>query len=252
MKMMKRLIPAFLLLWGLSAEGRECRTANFFLNFDVDSTDVTYGVVQGEGLNPFGGGISSSGKRIETSGSSTTVSSDTAGDNSFAEVSAGDTIFIPTDGTITGRYVSRYVISKADSDTITVDTAINIASAVPFRWLKATTSATVGWLDISAYAGRTITVEYNQGDLGRLDVRVECRGSYPGSSAVQVFPSCTTGSCDTYQAYTTVGIASRTSIAIPEPFGACRVGVKYATSDASDATTNREIFTAGFEGCLDR
>lgn len=245
--MKKLLLLVVGLLLGVGAEARECRTANFFLNFDVDDTTVTYGLVRGDGGSPFGGSIKGPGL-IETSGSSTTVSSDNAGDNVFAEVSAGDTIQITaTDGTVT----RRQVVSKADSDTVTVDTAVTITPASAWRWLKATTHATVGWLDISGYTGRTITVEYNQGDLGRLDVIVQCRGSYVGASAVQVFPTCTTGSCGTYQAYTTVGIASRTSIAIPEPFGACQVGVKYATSDASDATTNREQFTAGFEGCLD-
>lgn len=46
-----------------------------------------------------------------------------------------------------------------------------------------------------------------------------------------------------------MGIASRTSVVIPDPFGACRVGIKYTTSDTSDATTNLEKVTVGFEGC---
>jgi hypothetical protein len=243
--MMKKVLTLLALLMAGRLGATECRSANFFLDFDVDDTNVIYGVVRGANSDPFGGGIR--GPAHIKASNSTTVTSQTNGDNAFAEVAVGDSIFIRDSGT---QLVTKLnVLARASADSITVDTAVTLADAA-FTWLKTTTSATVGWLDISGYTGRTITVQYDQGDLGRLDVRIECRGSYPGAQPVQVFPACATGSCATYQAYTTVGIASRTSIVIPDPFGACRVGVKYAVSDASDATTNMEKFTAGFEGCL--
>lgn len=243
--MYKRLMAylGMLLLAGdLSAA--QCAAANFFLDFDVDADTVIYGVVLGNN-GPFGGNKQTN-RRIKTSGSSTTVTSQTTGDNSFEELAVGDSIFIRDSGT---QLVSRrLILAKASADSVTVDSAITLTNAA-FTWLQSTTSATLGWLDISGWTGRTITIQYDQGDLGQLDARIECRGSYPGSQPVQVFPSCTTGSCNTYQAYTTVGIASRTSVVIPDPFGACRVGLKYTTSDAADTTTNLEKVTVGFEGC---
>lgn len=226
--MRKLLLYLVVLALAGSVEATQCKTANFFLDYDLDSTSLLYGVVQGAN-SPFGGTIPG-GQRIKTSGSSLTVTSLTAGDNAFAELSVGDSIFIRDPDT---QLVSkRNIVTKTDADTVTVDSVITLTSAA-FSWLKSTTSADLGWLDISGWSGRTITVQYDQGDLGRLDARIECRGSYVGSQPVQIFPSCTTGACNTYQAYTTAGIASSTSVVIPDPFGACRVGVKYATSDGT-------------------
>ncbi len=243
---MFKLLVALLLVLSPLSEAAQCRTANFFLSFDVDSDSVIYGVVRGQGSNPFGGTIPALA-HIKTSGSSATVTSQTSGDNAFAELAVGDSIFIrDTAGVVS----MRLIIAKASSDSVTVDSVITLSDAA-FTWLKSTTSTTVGWLDVSGWTGRTLTIQYDQGDLGQLDARVECRGGYPGAQPVQVFPACTTGSCNTYQAYTTVGITSRTSIVIPDPFSACRVGLKYTTSDTSDATTNLEKVTVGFEACVE-
>jgi hypothetical protein len=244
---LKALVLSALLAASVPLWGDDCKAANFFLDYNLSSATTLYGVVLGVNSNPFGGPMAGPA-RIKTSGSSTTVTSETASDNAFAEVVVGDTIFVRAgDGSVSRRSVT----ARASADSITVDTAITLAASA-FTWLRTTTSATVGWLDISGYTRRTISIQYDQGDLGSLSARIECRGSYPGAAAIQVFPSCATGACDTYQSYATasIGIASRTSVAIPEPFGACRVGIKYVTSDASDATTNLEKITAGFEGCV--
>jgi hypothetical protein len=246
-KRLARVLLGAFLVGALPLRADDCRAANFFLDYNLDSNTTIYGIVTGVNSNPFGGAIPGPA-RIKTSGSSTTVTSETVGDNAFAEVAVKDTIFIRDSAGVVSR---RSVTARASADSITVDTAITLAASA-FTWLKTTTSATLGWIDISGYTRRTISFQYDQGDLGSLSWRIECRGSYPGAAAVQVFPSCITGSCDTYQSYATanIGIADRTSVAIPEPFGACRVGIKYVTSDTSDATTNLEKITAGFEGCV--
>lgn len=229
------------LLWGA-----EDATALYMYKYDVDSDSVAYCRLVGQQGSPFGGSNSGAG-RIKTSGSSTTISSNTALDYSFAGVDVGDLISIQTSP---GATALRTVVTNADDDTITVDTAINLTSGVAYRYWESQcgTGATDGWIDLSGYTNRNITIQYEQGDLATsLDIQVQCKLNFPGSEPVQVFPSCTVGSCGTYQAYATPGIASRTSVEIGTPFGACRVGFKRTGADTSDAGANIEQVTIGLQ-----
>lgn len=217
--------------------GAEDVTASFAFKYDVDSTSVTYCRMLGQGGSPFGGSIAGL-VNIETSSSSQTITGVNPGSTAaFASISAGDLITVRTDPNTVALIK---VVTKTDDDTIVTDTAVNldIDGGYAFRYWRQEcgSTSTSGWLDISGYNDRNITIQYDQGDLGSLDARVECRGSYPGAQPVQIFPSCTTGACNTYQAYTTEGIASRTSVIIPDPFGVCRVGLKYSASDATTVT----------------
>lgn len=227
------------LLWGA-----EDATALYMYKYDVDSTDVAWCRMLGQQGSPFGGSIPGPG-RIKTSGSSVTITSQTALDYSFAGVNVGDMLEIRT---APDTVALRKVITNADDDTVTVDSAITL-SDVAYRFLRQDcgTAATSGWIDLSGYTNRNITIQYDQGDLGSLDIQVQCKPNFPGAAPIQIFPSCTVGACATYQAYTTVGLASRTSVEIGTPFGSCRVGFKYSTSDASEAGANLEQVTVGVQ-----
>jgi len=242
---MKRFLYAALALLGAPLLwGAEDVAAVMLYKYDVDSNTVSYCRMVGQQGSPFGGSVAGKG-RIKTSGASTTVTSQTALDYSFAGVDIGDMLEIRTDpDTVT----LRTVVTNADDDTVTVDSNVTLSNASYRFWkLQCGTGATDGWVDLSGYKNRNITVQYDQGDLGGFDVQVQCKLNFPGSQPVQVFPVCTVASCGTYQVYTTPGIASRTSVEIPTPFGACRVGFKYSTSDASDAAGNLEQVTIGLQ-----
>lgn len=229
------------LLWGA-----EDVTALFTYKYDVDSNAVAYCRLVGQQNSPFGGSISGAG-RIKTAGSSVTITSVTALTNAFAGVDIGDLISVQTSP---GSTVLRTVVTNADDDTVTVDTAVDLGTTgVAYRyWMsECGTGATSGWIDLSQYPSRSITIQYDQGDLTQLDIRVECKANYPGAEPVQVFPVCTVGACNTYQAYTTAGITSRTATQISAPFGSCRVGFKWTTADTSDAGANVEWLTIGVQ-----
>jgi hypothetical protein len=76
------------------------------------------------GVNPFG--VIQVPLRVTTAGvSATTVTGVTAAEDAFARPSAGDIIIF----TISGVPYERLIATNADDDTITINTAINIAAA---------------------------------------------------------------------------------------------------------------------------
>ena len=246
---MRRLLPllAFLLLATL-AEAQQIRSANFTYLYDIDATAITYCRLEGIDGNPFASARPGPAN-IKTTGSSATTAAVTASTNPFANVAVGDVIeAVTTDGV---RNL-RVVIAKASADSITVNSAWNLGTSIPFGY-RATvcgTAATSGWIDVSNYTNRSIVFSLVQVvATGGIDVRVECMDPGIGSQPVQVFPTCTTGSCATVQNYTTAGLASSTKIVIPEPTAFCRVGILIHTADdGDDLTTNTEQITITFAG----
>ena len=240
------LLLSFLFLAVTGAYGQESNFANFNVAYDVDSTSATYCRVLGANGNPYGPPIQGQAQ-IETVGSNTTVTAVTASTVPFALLDVGDVVFVryPTGSTDT-----RIIIAKASGDSVTVNSAINldIDGGYAFTWKNTVcgTAITDGWIDVSGSASTSFTIQYDQGDLGSFDARIECKGSFNEPQPVQVFPTCTAGACNTFQSYTTVGIASRTTYVVVDPsYSSCRVAVKYTTSDASDAGANLESVTVG-------
>jgi hypothetical protein len=143
---------------------------------------------------------------------------------------------------------ARVIITFTDADTIVVNSAFTTTNtSTVFAWydLQCGTAATDGWFDLAGVENKSITFQLDQiNATGGVSARVECKDGALGSLANQVFPSCTTGACDTYQNYTTAGIASRTKVHLNEPETTCRVGLKIGTSDdGNDLTTNAEQVT---------
>lgn len=236
------ILIAILALPSLALAGSQ-ETANFNAIYELDATSITYCVLAGKNGNPYDAGIESRAS-IVTSGSSATTSALVSSSAPFAEVAIGDIILV-------AGFDARVVVSKADSDTITVDTAWNLgATGVPFRWKKSTcgTASTNGWIDVAGADSFMITLSIEQVNVtGGIDVQVQCRGSDITKVVNQVFPACTTGACGTVQNYAgTAGITSTTSMTFTGfPYQQCRVGWLIHTSDdGGDTGANAERITA--------
>lgn len=221
--------------------------------YDVDSTTLTYCVTRGQDGSPFGPPIPGPA-RIATVGSSTTVTESVASTNPFTNVAVGDVLIIRAPNSSSAPpYATVAVTAKASAASITVDTAVNLSATggYVFSYLRhacGTTDAD-GWFAVGGASRVAMTVQYDQGDLGELVARWECRQAgaaaqpvilYPGVGAECGFGTLSTDRCS----WTSAGIASRlTIVETSATFTSCRVGVAYVTSDASDATTNREKVT---------
>jgi hypothetical protein len=252
MKMKKFILALLLGLLPGAAFAQGVDTAYWAINYNISSSSYTYCVEKGLNGNPFGGSISGAAP-IKTSGSSTTVVENTSSTNPFALLSVGDVIIVTfADGTSSVRNIT----AKASAASITVDTAIDLSAGYAFRWYQTVcgTGATNGWLDVGNYADKTYILEYNQGDIDSLDVRWECKYDSPTAAPVVVYPSkndtCGQGTQTTAQEcnFTTAGITSRLAVTDYSPAVACRVGLKYHSTDTSDATTNREQINLTFVG----
>jgi hypothetical protein len=242
------VIPALLLAATVSAQ--DVRTATYNFNYDLDSTSYTYCVAVGVDGSPWSAPIPGVG-RAETSASSTTVTGVTGAANSFGPVSTGDIIYFQTAG---GAAIIRYVASNADDDTITVNAAVNldVDGGYAFSFLKVTcgTAATDGWIDVSGYAGKKISLEITQMvATGGVDFKFECRDNTTVSTAHQVYPG-ESSDCGTNGTLTSgvCNVATGTTgtwdliFSPEEQWDACRVGVKIGSADdGGDLTTNAEI-----------
>ena len=149
-----------------------------------DITDTSYSYCKFAGLNgdPFEPMLGTG--RIETSGSSTTVTAETAGDAPFTSVLAGDLILI-TYGNTTYR---RRVATRVSATEITVDTAINTTGAT-WAWQKAACGATVadGWIGATSAWAMTFEVAVTTINATSIGYIVECR--IGGLAGVQMVAS---------------------------------------------------------------
>lgn len=227
------------------SQGLEERT--FVRAYDLDSTTLIYCV--SSQLNTGSG-------RIKTTGSSTTVTSVTAGESVFAPVGVGDTLTVMVSGVETFRTVT----AKASNTSVTIDSAANLDNAGQgygwsYRDVTCGTTANDGWLNVAGFRDKVFTFEFNAGDADSIDIRWECKTSVPGANPVIVYPgksdtcgggSLLTGYCNFPAAG--VGITSRLALVVYEPWAFCRLGMKVKTTDASDAGAALESITAGFNG----
>lgn len=222
------------------------------LLYDVDSTSLTYCTLQGQNGGPFSPPVPVA-TRIKTTGSTTTVDEATAGTNPFTGIVVGDVLVINTPSSTDPSLKTEVAVTaKASNAQVTVDRAINITgNNFGFYHHLCGTAATDGWVSPGAGAQSIeLTVQYDQGDLGAFRVRWEKKDAGPGSAARVLYPggasdcgalgyTLSTDRCTT----ATAGELARLSVVDEAPSGSYRVGIAYATSDASDATTNREKVT---------
>lgn len=246
--MIKRLLIIFMALIPLSSWAVEERVTNLAYNWDLDSTTVLYPSLVGES-GQWSTAIRSN-VPITISSSNGNVTATTALTAPFTGMGVGDVVIVryPDNSVDT-----RVIITFTDTDTIVVNSAFTTSTVgIAFKWLNFSTGATAndGWVAMSGLEEKSITFQLDQVNVtGGIDMRIECQDDGIGATPVQVFPSCASGACNTYQNYTTAGITSRTKVVIYEPWGKCRLGAKIGSADdGGDLTTNAEQITVIVSG----
>lgn len=242
---------AILLLLAASAASQELRTANAAYLYDVDvETTRTYCKLTGQNGDPFAAPIPVNG-RIETSGSSTTVTEVASGEGPFLEVAAGDILVVDKG---TGGIDKVAVTAKASSASITVHTAVDWSAGYSFRFhrLSCGTDADSGWIPVGGYDYVDLAVAFDGGDIGGLDLAFECRYGGLGTPTVQVYPgassACGFGSLNTdictLSTASTIPDGQLAYRIVGNTFQECRIALAWRTSDADDTGSNREAVTA--------
>jgi len=219
-----------------AAQGQ--KVASFALIYDLDSVTTVYPRMLGQGGDPWGAPMPGSG-RIKTVGSTTTVTEAVAGELPFTNLAVGDVLFVRYEGI---NYL-RAIAAKASGASITVDSAIDLSNNATFSWMKLEVgaAATNGWIELTDLSDKTLSVQYNIGDLtGGLDVIWECRTAGPNSAPIQVYPP--TG----VMTLAAPGSAIGTGLVVYEQWSACRIGLKANTADPGDPTA--ESITAHIVG----
>jgi hypothetical protein len=248
-KVLTLAVVAALVLLQLPARTRadDVAVANFMILYDLDATAVTYCRMIGQLGSPFGGTIAGP-TQIVTAGSSTTVT----GTGAFAQVAVDDVIIISRPApTATGIPDVRVVTARASADSITVDSAITLTSGFNFRYLKTQcgTTASDGWIDVSAKALKTFTFSWSQGDADAVDVKIQCKHRGVDAPIEELYPGSAGTACGAgtavagYCHFATVGVTANLTIADAWPWEMCRMGVKITTVDASDVAAARERVT---------
>lgn len=226
--MRKRLVGLGLLaglLLSLSASAAQRSTKVIVWNYDLDSSGYTYCV--------FGPADITGDGRIETSGSSATVTAVSGFTGPFANVAVGDEITASSN--LLTSPVTFTVVARASATSITADRAINLdvtdGVVFTFKDLACGTGATDGWFSVPI-GQNTVVITYVQGDLtGGLTYSLETRARGSLSQAVQA---------DTGVIAATTALANSAMVVLGEQTQEWRVGLKYTTADSSDATTNLE------------
>lgn len=253
---MKRILAAALaLLLALPIVGepqQSTTNANFTYRLDVDSGTVTYCRLEGQNGDPFGGSANGSG-RIQTTGSSASVTATVAASLPFTNIVAGDVISVQRSASATVDNV--VVLTVVDGDNITVDPAVDWSGGFSWRFWKSRcgTGDSDGWISVANAKTVSLGLQYDQGNLtGGVKARWECRGSGLGALPVILYPNegatceggtLTAGFCEFASASITAG---RLTVVDGTPaYSSCRVGLAFVTDDSGgDAGANLERVTA--------
>lgn len=214
-----------------------------FAGYDLDSTSLVYCNSVGDG------GVLSAPRvmkeKVKTSGSSTTVTSNTASAGAFTLVAVGDLLWFPrteqvplANGSAVGAW--RYVTARASADSITVNAAIDLSSGYGFGWRDVTcgTADTSGEVPVSGFDAINFVGQIDQISVtGGIDYVVECRPDGPAA-----------------RWSTVIGPTNKTAVwaggnVAYEPWAFCRVGFKIGSADdGSDTGADAEKVGAYFTG----
>lgn len=242
-------------LIGASASAQEI--GQFVIKYPLDSDTPIYGITTGLGGTAFGTPFSN-GLRIETAGSSTTVSASTAGTSPFAAIGVGDVIYARN---AAGTNVVLYVATVPDADTITVTTAVDLGTAgVPFQWRKFTagTSATSGWMNLATNRSFHLRWGVVQMNAASVQMQFVCRDLTDDPQAIFIFPGASgvcNGGTNTagFCVYTAAGAGTNTSLHVLGPYDQCRFAWKVVTDDGDDTGANEEnVFAYVYTTAIER
>ena len=265
---MKRKILLFLVALALAVPALRAQTiaggnssareAAFAIQYNVDSTSLTYCRMEGVTGDPYAA-PKAVAQRIKTTGSSATVDEFVTAGAPFADVLVGDVLQIATPTATDPKVTTlRVVTAKASAAQITVDTAIDLSAAGGFRFsywkLACGTSTAAGWIRIPPAAARFgMSLTFDQGDITTLVARWECKFAGDGAQSMIVYPgessdcgpgaTLATDRCSWPQAQAGTATGGLTVVDDAPVYTFCRVGLAYVTADTSDATTNREKVT---------
>lgn len=241
----RAILAALVALLAIPAHAAD--KATFVTVYELDATDPTYCVTTGTNGDPFGAPIQVT-PRIETSGSSTTVSAVTASSAPFARLAVGDQVIAST-GVGSAESI-RYITAKASDDSVTVNAAVNwdIDGGVTFKWRKVTcgTTAASGWIDVGGREVR-VFVDVNQLNVtGGINITVEGKLNSADTQVYTIYPdpddSTSASECKEGNA-----TAARHCVyVVPAGFDAIRVGFEIGTADdgGGDAGANAESVSA--------
>ena len=245
---MKKWILALVVLALPAAALAQTEAANHNVRYDADSATHTYCKVVPPNGDPWRGQPASGPGKLKTVGLSTTVTSFTAASSALAGVDVGDVLTLNLGAT----RVTRTVVTNADDDTITVDQTIDLATgyasgvAYTYQAQECGTDSDAGWISLDSPF--QIHVQYDQGDLTYLSVRLQYRGGTVDDGPVNVIgPTDTCGGNTNDGAgacrLATPGVAgSLTWVELSGTFRECRMGLA-SNGDTSDAGANRESVT---------
>lgn len=248
MKMLTRRMAAGLAVLALAspvhADGYDISVNRLY---DLDSASLIYCSSLGKAGQHGNAGTSRGADytaplKIKTAGSSTTTVSNVASSGAFKNVNVGDIIAVTTDGI----RLERVVVTNADDDTVTVDTAWDLTGGFNYSWrdVSCGTGATSGSIPVADFEDFRLTAQVAQMNATSIDLQVECK--HPeGVFLVVATKNVTAGGTGTanYLTYPAVGIAGA-----DEAFFACRVGYKVNTDDGDDTGANAEqinVFLSG-------
>lgn len=223
-----------------SASAQSAEIGWLALRYDLDRPDANPFFCTLEGSSGIADPWKNVVGRVITSGSSTTVTEQTAGELPFRDLVVGDLLRV--DRVLgTGTVVDIVAITaKASGASITVDTAVDWQNGTAgmnakFKHPVCGQAVTDGWFNVAKYADWTVVVTYSQGDFGAgLDWRVECRDAGSQAQPVQVFP-VSLGTFQTIATASTTAVTASNALAGFERWQDCRVALLANTSDPSDA-----------------
>lgn len=244
---MRRLMVAFVLALLAVTASAQGRTAHFAIGYDVESTTMTYCKMVGQRQDSWGDPMNVN-IPIETAGSSTTVTAVTASTFPFANLAVGDAIFVRRDNSVTEMV---WIIAKASGDSVTVSGAgVDWSAGYTFQWLDLVCGTGVddGWVHVSSFSTVAMTVQYDDGDLGGLDVAWTCKDNSLVSQPVQVYPGpasdCGFGTLNT-DVCTYAATEDRQTVVVTfNTFTSCRLGLAYRTSDGGTREEVHGILSA--------
>lgn len=255
-----RLIAAGLLL-ALLAVQAPARADNPLAVVDVvmatdyalDSTSYVYPQFAGklgQVLNDNISTLSSNATAVKTAGSSVTVTTFTAAAAPFANVAVGDLITLvakgstANSGTPPGTRFTRYVLTRADANNITISgAAIDISDGASLSWRKFSAGSTAadGWIPVDNLIDANFIFQIDQANTTTgIDYKVECKGTSPTATPVIIIGPITKTNAQTPYAAPNV---------FTERWAFCRLGIKItSTDDGGDLTTNEEKISIEFIG----
>lgn len=225
------------------------------LRMDYDSSSATYCKVDGPAK-----GIS----KIKTTGSSQNVTENTAGDNPFREVNAGDVLEVDRTPLASPRQNDlAFVITWTDDSNVVVNPAVDWSGGYPFKYWRQTCGTTIndGWIDVSGATDAKVCVLIRQMTATAVEWRLEGKDNgvdaqpnviYPGETS-DCGPNGTlsSGYCRFTSGSATTFVGNQ-CVFIPEREAMVRVGVKVDTDDGGDTLTDAEQVTIKVTGRVRR